>query len=170
MTERKYKFYIGIDVSKHKLDVAMSHRKGGIEIAYDEPGLNQLVSKLPCKVDTLIVLEASGGYERGVVNALRGKGYRVAVVNAKRVRDFAKAGGHLAKTDRIDAQVILDYGKTFNPKAQKLVLEEERQHLNYLSRRTQLVRMIATEKRHLEHSCSEFREAIQNHIVYLKKA
>src|SRR5580704_7544837 len=120
MTNNVYKFYIGIDVSKTKLDVAMSNNNLFLQISNDKTGFEELVKSLPSKKQTLIVLEATGGYEKIAANYLRQKKFNVAVVNAKRVRDFAKASGKLAKTDSIDAETIMHFGKTFNPVAQVL--------------------------------------------------
>jgi transposase len=110
----------------------------------------KLIKELPPKKQSLIVLEATGGYEKGVANYLRKKKFSVAVVNAKRVRDFAKAGGKLAKTDKIDCRMIMLYGKTFNPLVQAIASEEVNQCQVVVSRRNQLVKMIAMEKQHAD--------------------
>jgi transposase len=169
MTEQMYKFYIGIDVSKNKLDVAMSNNSNLLQISNDEAGLKGLIKQLSHKKDCLVVLEASGGYEQLAANYLRRKKFNVAIVNAKRVRDFAKASGKLAKTDSIDANVIMAFAKAFNPIPQALATVEEEERLNYLNRRSQLVKMIALEKRHLEQSRKSFHNGIQKHIQYLEK-
>lgn len=169
MANNSYKFYVGIDVSKAKLDVMMSNNDSLLQITNDQDGLKNLIKKIPAKRRSLIVLEASGGYEKFAANYLRHKKFNVAVVNAKRVRDFAKAGGNLAKTDRIDAQVIMEFGKAFNPTPQSLASPEEEQRLQTINRRAQLVRMITMEKQHLELSCDKFRKGIQKHIRFLEK-
>lgn len=169
MTENSYKFYIGVDVSKHKLDVVLSHETHVLEVSNTELGLKELIKQLPNKKQSLIVLEASGGYEKLMVDYLRSKQFNVAVVNAKRVRDFAKASGKLAKTDRIDAQVIMAFGKAFNPIPQALSTPEEEVRRHYLKRRMQLVKMLATEKQHLEHLPKEFHASVQKHIRHLEK-
>jgi transposase len=169
MTKKTYKFYVGIDVAKQKLDVAISNRDSLFQIANNKEGFSELVKSLPTKKKTLIVLEASGGYEQSVVNYLQRKMYDVAIVNAKRVRDFAKASGKLAKTDGIDANVIMAFGCTFNPVAQPISTPDEKERLNYLNRRSQIVMMIAKEKQHLEQSPSDFHRHINKHIQYLEK-
>ena len=115
MAKKLYKFYVGIDIAKQKLDIAISNHSELFQIINDEQGFKELVEKLPAKKTTLIVMEASGGYEKPIVNFLQRKKYHVAVVNAKRVRDFAKASGKLAKTDSIDAAVIMAFAGAFNP-------------------------------------------------------
>ena len=169
MADQTYKFYIGIDVSKHKLDVAMSNTNNLFQVANNDIGLNELIKQLPNKKHSLIVLEASGGYEQLAARYLRRKKFNVAIVNAKRVRDFAKASGKLAKTDSIDANVIMAFAKAFNPTPQAPSTSEEDERLNYLNRRTQIVKMIAIEKQHLEKSPKEFHRNIQKHIQYLEK-
>src|SRR5438552_12831432 len=103
MSENAYKFYVGIDVSKATLDVAITTNQSLLKFSNNEDGLKELVKVLPLKKSSLIVLEATGGYEKLAANFLRKRKYNVAVVNAKRIRDFAKASGKLAKTDGIDA-------------------------------------------------------------------
>jgi transposase len=169
MTKKSYKFYVGIDVAKPKLDIAISNNDNLLQMANNEDGFRELVKQLPSKNKTLIVLEASGGYEQSVTNYLRRKRYDVAIVNAKRVRDFAKASGKLAKTDSIDASVIMAFGNAFNPTPQPSPTSDEKERLNYLNRRSQLVLMIATEKQHLEQSPTEFHRHINKHIQYLEK-
>ena len=169
MTDQTYKFYIGIDVSKHKLDIVISNSPNILQFTNNEAGFKELIKQLPSKKHSLIVLEASGGYEKSVANYLRSKKYNVAIVNAKRVRDFAKASGKLAKTDHIDATIIMAFAKAFNPIPQALASPEEQERTNYLNRRSQLVQMIAIEKQHLEQSSEDFRRKIQKHIRYLEK-
>ena len=169
MTNNSYKFYIGIDVSKAKLDVAMGDGNAPLLVTNDSDGLKRMLNKLPDKEESLIVLEASGGYERYAADYLRGESYKVAIVNPKRVRDFAKAAGKLAKTDCIDAQIIRDFGQTFNPSTQPSLTQAETQRLQTLNRREQLVRMITLEKQHLETSSENYKKEIKKHIVFLEK-
>lgn len=169
MANQTYKFYSGIDVSKHKLDVTMSNSDTLFQVANNEKGFKELVKALPSKKNNLIVLEASGGYEKLVANYLRGKKFNVAIVNAKRVRDFAKASGKLAKTDGIDANIIMLFGKAFNPIPQSHVKADEEERLNQLNRRSQLIKMITVEKQHLEQASKDFHAGIKRHIRFLEK-
>lgn len=169
MTEKAYENHVGIDVSKAKLDIAFSAKGKIISCPNNEKAIKELINKLPTSTSTLIVMEATGGYERLAARLLKKQGYNVAVVNAKRVRDFAKAKGTIAKTDSIDARIIFLFGKTFNPKAQPLESDELEQQQNYLQRRDQVVRMITLEKQYLEHAVSPIREEINKHIASLNK-
>lgn len=168
MIDYVYKFHVGIDVSKTMLDVAVSSSNPLLQFSNSAEGLKELIKLLPRKKQTLIILEATGGYEKLVANYLRQKKFAVAVVNAKRVRDFAKASGKLAKTDRIDAKIIRMFGKAFNPIPQPLASEEENQRQQNISRRDQLVRIIAMEKQHLEHASEAIKKSINKHIRYLE--
>lgn len=169
MADKSYKFYIGIDVSKHKLDILASNSASLFQVANNDEGLKDALNRLPSGKNSLVILEASGGYEQFVANYLRRKKFNVAVVNAKRVRDFAKASGKLAKTDSIDAGVIMAFGKAFNPTPQPLPTAQEEDRQAYLNRRSQLVKMIATEKQHLEKSPQKLHRYIQRHIKHMEK-
>lgn len=168
MTDNVYKLHVGIDVSKATLDVSMGNNNS-LQVSNDEDGLKELVSLLPAKKGTLIVFEATGGYEKFAANYLRRKKFAVAVVNAKRVRDFAKASGKLAKTDKIDSEAIRMFGKAFNPTPQPLATEAEDNRQQNINRRAQLVKIIAIEKQHLEHSAGSIKKSIRKHISYLEK-
>jgi transposase len=170
MANLSYKFYVGIDVSKAKLDVLMNTKSPVLQVTNDLDGLKSLVKHLPTpRKKTLVVLEASGGYEKYAANHLRQKGFDVAVVNAKRVRDFAKASGQLAKTDGIDAKVIMEFAKAFTPVAQPLPSVAEEKRLDGLNRRAQLVNMIGREKQHLEQTSDPYKKCIKKHIAFLEK-
>lgn len=169
MNEKSYKFHVGIDVSKAILDIAISNNNSLLQFPNNEEGLKALVKALPSKKQTLVILEATGGYEKFAANYLRQKKFSVAVVNAKRVRDFAKASGKLAKTDGIDAKTIMMFGKAFNPAPQPLASKEEDQRQQNINRRDQLVRIIAMEKQHLEHASDAIKKSINKHIHYLEK-
>jgi transposase len=101
---------IGIDVSKARLDVYGLADGRRLAVGNDADGIATLADRLGPGVMDLVIMEASGGYERLPQRLLGARGLRVAVVNAARVRDFAKASGRLAKTDRVDAAVIAGYG------------------------------------------------------------
>lgn len=168
MTNNVYKYHIGIDVSKSNLDVAISNNNSLLQFPNNANGMKELAKILPNKKHSLIILEATGGYEKQAANYLRRKKFNVAVVNAKRVRDFAKASGKLAKTDGIDARVIMMFGKAFNPIPQALISEEEDTREQNISRRDQLVRMLVMEKQHLEHASSAIKKSIYKHIHFLE--
>src|SRR6185437_7938204 len=106
--------------------------------------------------------------EKLAADFLKRNQFAVAVVNAKRVRDFAKASGKLAKTDGIDAKTIMSFGKAFNPTPQPVVSEKENQRQENISRRDQLVRLIVMEKQHAEHASDAIKKSINKHIGYLE--
>src|SRR5467141_2676683 len=111
---REEKVYIGVDVAKAYLDVAWKNQKR--RLPNETRGRRQLVKCLKqIKGPVQVICEASGGYERGVVQALQGSGFKVSVVQASRVRQFARAAGILAKTDSIDAGVLCAFGKAMEP-------------------------------------------------------
>jgi transposase len=169
MTKKNYKYYIGIDISKAKLDVALDEEGPVLVFSNDQEGLKNLSKKLPSKAKTLIVMEASGGYEKFVSQWLKTKDYHVAVVNPKRVRDHAKAAGKLAKTDRIDALMIRSYGKTYQPVAQTLESPLQSDLNDYIKRREQMVKLIALEKQHKEKASEKIKIKIEEHIISLEK-
>src|SRR5437588_1087737 len=107
--------YVGIDVSKEQLDLALRPDDRSWQLPNTEEGITQVVDQLKELAPELIVLEASGGYEREVAAALALAELAVAVVNPRQVRDFAKATGQLAKTDRLDAQVLAHFAAAIHP-------------------------------------------------------
>ena len=141
--------FIGIDVSKSQLDVHAQVRGERFGYGNDEAGLQQLVSRLRELDVELVVMEASGGYERLAAALLAQAGFAVAVVNARQVRAFAIACGVLAKTDAVDAQVLAHFAATIQPVARPIA-DEQRQLLDeLLGRRRQLVGMLVMEKNRL---------------------
>ena len=98
--------YVGIDVSKAQLDIALCPSGTMKSVPNDAVGIDNLVKQLCAVKSVLIVLEASGGIERALVRALVAAELPVAVINPRQVRDFAKAMGTLAKTDVLDAQIL----------------------------------------------------------------
>jgi transposase len=107
--------WVGIDVSKASLDVFVQPTGEWWQVATSQAQLDALVEQLAARAPERIVLEASGGYEAPVVAALVGRDLPVVVVNPRQVRDFARATGQLAKTDRIDAQVLARFGEAIRP-------------------------------------------------------
>jgi transposase len=167
MSDHTYKFYVGIDVSKKNLDVAINN--GLFQVENNEAGFKELTKKLANKKHTLVVMEASGGYEQAVSKWLRNKKFSVAVVDAKRVRDYAKASGKRAKTDSIDANVIMAFAKAFDPRPQVTTTTDEEKRSNYLNRRSQLIKLIVLEKQYLEKASKEFQKPIKKNIELLEK-
>jgi transposase len=141
--------YVGIDVSKEHLDVSSNDGELSGRWRYDEQGLADLVKKLVEIRPTLVVMEATGAYELELTLALAAAKLPLAVVNPRQVRDFAKALGHLAKTDKIDARVIAEFGAATKPAADPLPDAQTIELEALLTRRRQLVGMIAQEKNRL---------------------
>jgi transposase len=138
--------FIGIDVSKDSLDVA-SLPEGTIRtVAHTIEGRRQLIARLPQPGDCLVVIEATGGYERPLVLELTDAGHLVAVVNPRQVRDFAKGIGVLAKTDRLDAAVIAKFGEQVRPRPLAEVREKQTELDQLVTRRRQLVDLRTAEK------------------------
>ncbi len=137
---------VGIDVSKDQLDVAGLPSKEILSVPRDSDGLDKLVRRLVALSPKLVVMEATGGFETIVAAALAAANLPVAVVNPRRIRDFARALGHLAKTDRIDAAVIAAYGEAAKIEAQKVPDEASRMLGELVARRRQIVETMGVER------------------------
>ena len=156
---------VGVDVSKQFLDV--SFPDGHVErCGNDQVGIEDLAGRL--KAVDLVVMEATGGYESAVATALLGAGLRVAVVNPRQVRDFARATGRLAKTDRIDAVLIAAFGRAVEPQIVPLPDDKAKELQGLLVRRAQLVAMRVQEKNRLELMHPGMRRGIKEHIAWLE--
>ena len=161
---------VGIDVSKATLDCAVVPSKAALQLGNDEAGIAKLVAWVKELKADLVVLEASGGYETAVATALAGALVRLAVVNPRQVRDFAKAKGRLAKTDRIDAQIIAEFGIAIGPQVSQLPDEATRELQGLLARRSQLVAMRTQEMNRLAQTTTLLRPQIKDHIAWLTEA
>lgn len=161
--------FVGIDVSKDHLDVHVRPDDRQQRFTYDNDGLTALVKMQTELSPSLIVIEATGGYEQAVVATLAAQQQPVVVVNARRVRDFAKATGQLAKTDRLDAAVLSDFGEKLRPEL-RILPDESREELKaLLVRRRQLVDMMTAEKNRQATAPKRIRRHIQTHIDWLQK-
>lgn len=166
----------GIDVSKDDLFVARE-RERGTSKSYPntEHGHQRLLRDIKGETTSveLIVVEATGGYERGLVTALGAQGLPVVVVNPRQVRDFAKATGQLAKTDKIDAHVLADFGARVKPELKALPTEEQEELRDFLVRHEQLIQMLGAEKNRLHQaqggSRHGLRKKIKAHIRFLER-
>lgn len=161
---------VGVDVSKGLLDCALTPGRVEFQVTNDASGITQLLERLALLRPDLVVLEASGGYETTAASALAGAGFRVAVVNPRQVRDFAKATGKLAKTDRIDARVLAEFGSAIDPQVRRLPDEETRALQALLARRSQLVAMRTQELNRLAQARAPVRAQIKGHIEWLNEA
>lgn len=161
---------VGIDVSKARLDVSMRPTGTAFAVANDEEGIGGLVARLAEEGATLVVLEATGGFERPVAAALAGAGVPVALVNPRQARDFARAIGRLAKTDRIDAEVLARFAEAVRPEPKPVPDEEARTFGEILARRRQVVGMLAAERNRLGSATTKpVRRRIEAHVRWLEK-
>ncbi len=161
--------FVGIDVSKDHLDVHVRPDDREQRFTYDNDGLTALVKMQTEMKPSLIVIEATGGYEQAVVAILAAQQLPVVVVNARRVRDFARATGQLAKTDRLDAAVLSDFGEKLRPQLRTWPDESREELKALLVRRRQLVDMITAEKNRQATASKRIRRHIQTHIDWLQK-
>jgi transposase len=161
--------FVGIDVSKLTLDFDCLPVSAPQQFANDVDGIVALVDLLKGSGVERIVIEATGGYETAVASALAVAKLPVVVVNPKQVRDFAKATGSLAKTDRLDAKLLALFGERIMPPLRTLPDEAQRALADLLDRRSQLVAMRAQEKARLATVTAIARKNVQQHIVWLDK-
>jgi len=166
-SQESFDYVVGVDVSKAKLDVALP--KEALTIENNTKAIQQLVDRM--KSDSVIVvMEATGGYENQLVQALHNHGIALAVVNPRRVRDFAKGIGRDAKTDPIDARVIAFYGEIVKPAPQLAKSDEAKKLGALVERRRQLLGLIGQEKNRLQQvDDTDIKELIQKSLEMLKK-
>ena len=161
--------YIGIDVSKASLDTSL---KDGRMASFpnDAKGIAALVKRLKTYTPQLVVMEATGGFEHRAAAELVAAQLPVAVVNPRQVRDFAKATGRLAKTDRLDAEVLAHFARVVQPAQRPLPDEATQELAEQLSRRRQWVEMLSAEKTRLKQTVGKVvRKGVKEYIAWLKK-
>lgn len=171
-TEPTGTVHVGIDVSKHSLDVCILPEGEALTVNNDPAGIDSLLDRLRQSPVELVVLEASGRYERPVAAALATAGIVLAVVNPRQARDFAKATGRLAKTDRIDAQILARFAAAIEPRPSILPDEEAQALQAILTRRRQLLEMRTAESNRLgmaSSSSAAVAKRIRAHIKWLDK-
>lgn len=161
--------FVGIDVSKSRLDVAVRPTQKNWSVANDAAGLAELLKRLGQLESPMVVLEPTGGYERELISTLVRAKLCFVVVNARQVRDFAKAVGRLAKTDRIDADVLAHFGEAVRPEP-RLLPDEDTAELDALvTRRRQLVEFRAAEMARKHLAAEVVRPSIDSLIEFLSK-
>jgi transposase len=161
--------YVGIDVSKDRLDVARLGEREEKQMSNTEKGIAELVQWMLELQPELIVVEASGGYQRRVVDALFVAGLAVAVVNPARVRQFARACGLLAKTDKLDAHVLAVFGQRVQPRRYAGKTEAEKQLSALLVRRKQVEEMLQAEQNRLRTTSPSLKSSVEQVIICLKE-
>lgn len=161
--------FVGIDVSKASLDVAVRPSGEVWRFSNDEDGFAALLEQLKPVAPRLVVLEATGGYQAPVAAALTVGGITVAVVNPRQVRDFGRATGRLAKTDALDAEVIARFAEAVRPEPRALPDAETNELRGLLSRRRQIVEMITAELNRLPTAVAPVGRDIEEHIAWLRR-
>ena len=165
MTEERF---VGVDVSKRWLDVTVLPTSEKWRCGNEETEIAALLTRLREVAPTLVVLEATGGYEMPVAAALVVAGIPAAVVNPRQVRDFAKALGKLAKTDAIDATVLARFAQAVRPEARPLPDEQSQKLEALLARRRQLVEMLTAERNRRAMAGAQVLQDVDEHIAWLK--
>lgn len=161
--------FIGIDVAKTQLDVAVRPTDQQWQVTYTEKGIQELVEQITELHPTLVLLEASGGLELPMVAALAVANLPVVVVNPRQVRDFARATGKLAKTDALDAQVLAHFAEAIRPPPRSLPDTETQSLTALVARRNQVMSMLVAEKNRLRTSRPPVSQRIQLHIDWLEQ-
>ena len=161
--------HVGIDISKATLDIAIHPTGGFVSLPNDRKGIATVLKKLREVQPDLVVVEATGGYERAVAHAMKVAGLPVAVVNPRQVRDFARATGILAKTDRLDAHVISRFAAAVRPEPRRMSDVSEQDLKAQQKRRQQLVEMLTAERNRLGTASPGVVKQIKRHIRWLEK-
>jgi transposase len=161
--------YVGIDVAKARLDVAVRPTGEGWTSPYDEAAVQGLVSQLEQLEPVMVLLEASGGLEVPLVAALTAASLPVVVINPRQVRDFAKATGKLAKTDALDAQVLAHFAEAVRPPVRPLRDTQTQALSSLVARRHQVMGLLVSEKNRLGSARGAVRPRIEAHIDWLKE-
>jgi transposase len=157
--------FIGIDVSSKSLDVAFGKNGPVQNFSNDEKGIGLIIQKLKSLSVSLVAFESSGSYERKILYALLDHKIPCAVLNPKQVRDFAKAKGVLAKTDRLDAKVIAHFAEVMEPEPEKAISEDEKKMEALVRRRRQLIDILVMEKNRLSVAPKYVKEDIKETIT-----
>ena len=161
--------YVGIDVSKEQVDVAVRPTGKNWSVSYNGSGVDDLVGQLKDLKPAGVITESTGGLELPLVAALAAESLPIAVVNPRQVRDFAKSTGQLAKTDRLDAQVLAHFGEAVRPPMRPLRDDDTQALGAVLGRRRQVVGIIVAEKHRLSRAVPEVRPRIEAHVSWLKQ-
>ena len=160
--------YVGIDVAMDGFEAAVRPGRKTSKFAYTAAGVRKLLRQLAALTVALVCMEATGGYEQRLAIALAENGYKVAIVNPRRMRRFADASGNLAKTDAIDARVIAHYGEVMNPvlwqRPDRALVEMK----ELAARRQQLIEQRTRDKNRLGKAASAtIRRQIRSSVNYL---
>jgi len=160
--------YVGIDVSTERLDVAVLGEKTIVQVAHTKKEIARFTKHMRERKPKLIVVEATGGYEEALVLALFTAGLPVALVSPQRVRQYAKAKGLLAKTDKLDAQILAEYGKNLQPRLFVAKSAERRRLSALVNRRKQLEEILQAERNRLRTASCEIHSSLERTIAFLE--
>lgn len=161
------KVYIGVDVSKDSLDVALHGVKNMMHTSNDQAGIERILRLAKKRNAAMVCFEATGGYEMPMYIVLSEAGVPVAPINPRQIRDFAKSMGRLAKTDNIDARVIAHFASTA-PGLKSKPVSETQDLKELVNRRAQIVEMITMESNRLRSASKDLRAGIEAHIAWLR--
>ena len=160
---------VGIDVSKRTLDICLLPEGEPFVLPNDQEGIDELLSRFEESPPKLVVLEATGGLERLAAASIAAAGLAVVVVNPRQARDFAKAMGHLAKTDGIDAFVLARFARAVDPSPSVIPDQEASALQAILARRRQILSMLTAENNRLQMAPKALKKRIGAHIEWLRK-
>lgn len=169
MSEIVVEKFAGIDVSKSTLDLCIEPTNEELHIAYDDNGIAKVVHRLLEVSPTLIVMEATGGLEVRIASELASKGLPVAVINPRQARDFAKATGELAKTDRVDAAMLAAFARAIRPAVRPIKDKDTLELDDLLTRRRQLIDIRVQETLRLGTASKVQKKSLASHIAWLDK-
>lgn len=170
MNSNQMELFVGIDVAKNTLDLRLEPVGESLHVAYDDSGIAEIRKSLLALSPTLIVMEATGGLETRLACELAACGLPVAVINPRQARDFAKATGQLAKTDRVDAAVLCAFARAIRPAVRVLKDADTRDLDDMVSRRRQLIAMRVQETLRLGSADSKaLQKSLKKHIAWLDK-
>lgn len=161
--------FVGIDVAKDTLEIAVHPSEEAWSVSYDVQRLADLVARLEALDPALVVLEATGGLERELLAELAVAGLPAVCVNPRQVRDFARASGQLAKTDRVDAHTLARFGAAMRPPLRELPDPERQVLADLVVRRRQLVEMVTAERNRLQQAPEHLHREIQEHIEWMQE-
>jgi transposase len=161
--------FVGLDIAKATIDVAVVPQEERWRIDHNEAGLSALVLRLRTLAPTSVVLEATGGYETTIVGLLVEAGVPVVVVNPRHVRDFARALGQLAKTDAIDAHLLATFAAKLQPAPRPLPDAATQDLAALVTRRRQVVDMLGAERNRLPLARAPLRRSLKDHIRWLER-
>ena len=160
---------VGIDVAKASLDIFAENNHQTWSVKNEPKQFAALIKRLQALAPQRIIVEASGGYETNLVVALASAGLPVCLVNPKRVRDFAKGVGQLAKTDQLDARLLAFFGRVVAPPLYALETKEQQELAALTQRRRQLLEMLVSERNRLENAPPLIAKSLRQHIKWLEK-